>query len=119
MIAISLGMILAMPHKKEDPQRYGPDAHTNIMLFPESWILLSQEIAHPFHQKLRDQLNIDAMFAEASFATNIACIATYVNVAVDGDYSQQDLDKLFGIIVKRMRRKRGMLDDIGSEIIRL
>lgn len=104
-------------NKSTDPQRYGPDNHTNIMLFPQSWIDLSEEVSHPFHKPLRDQLDIDAMFVEASFNTNIACICTYVNVAVDGLYGMEELEKLFKIVIQRMRRKRGMIDDIGKEVI--
>lgn len=98
-----------------DPQRFGPDAHVNVMMFPESWVALAAELQ--YHPKLVEQLAVDALFAECNFATNVGCIAAYVDVALDDEYTMEDIDKIFKICVDRLRKKRGLIDGMGKDLI--
>jgi hypothetical protein len=74
--------------------------------FPEVFIQLSREILHPAHEKL-----IAVLEAEPTpeFSDKIATIAAYVNVALDGHYTQEDLEKVAGICLERLKKRREII----------
>lgn len=75
----------------------------HIVMFPEAIQELSQEIT--YHPELQEKLqwkensNLDA-------TDKIAVIAAYCDVALDGYYTAEDLEKIADICVKRLRQRR-------------
>jgi hypothetical protein len=75
----------------------------HIVMFPEAIQELSQEITH--HPELQEKLQ----WKENSNLTaedKIAVIAAYCDVALDGYYTVEDLEKVADICVKRLRQRR-------------
>ena len=78
--------------------------------FDERRNLLAQEVKN--HPDLAQQLanmqaeqGIDA----SEFEMRLAAVASYCGVALDGDYLPSDLDKLCGILVEKLKKKRTII----------
>lgn len=73
-------------------------AHPNFQYFHDNHIALNRELCLPYWEKLRELLrnhnDIDVQLAE---------IATYVEVLLDGHYERHDL---MGVLCRRMQRMR-------------
>jgi len=79
-------------------------SNVKLEFFPESRIALSREVAE--HPPLLELLK---KHPQAEFEIIIAEIALYCDVALDGNYTQEDLDKLCDILFKRLRTKRSSI----------
>lgn len=79
-------------------------SNVRLDFFPESRIALSREVAE--HPPLLELLK---KHPQAEFEIIIAEIALYCDVALDGNYTQEDLDKLCDILFKRLRAKRSSI----------
>jgi hypothetical protein len=75
-------------------------AHINI--FPDEVINLQRELVH--HPKLMELLR--ANHRADSWETKLAEIAKYCDVIVNGDYTEEDLVKLCGILEKKLMERR-------------
>jgi hypothetical protein len=51
-------------------------------------------------------MKLDALPLESDFVDKLVQICTYCNVAVDGDYTQADLDYLCDVCTMRLRQKK-------------
>lgn len=76
-----------------------------IEIFPESAIALSQEVQK--HPVLCKELSYLGPSAHLEF--KIAVIAKYVGVLMDGEYSEQKLERLFDILLERLRQKSKLI----------
>jgi len=68
--------------------------------FPESFIALSQELSN--HPELCRLLS---KYPPNEFEMRLGEIAAYCDVALDGDYTQDDLSGLCELLWKRLRAK--------------
>ncbi len=67
-------------------------------------IALSMEVKN--HQPLMEQL---ALYEMDDFGGKIGEIAAYCNIAMDGVYSQEDLDRLCKILYRKLLDKRKVI----------
>lgn len=81
-----------------------PQKYTNLVFFNDARIALDREIKH--HPELVAHLNNH--LAE-EFELRLLEIATYCEVVLNGDYTQQDLDEVCDILHKRLVFKRTKL----------
>jgi len=72
-----------------------------IVMFHQNRIDLDREIHN--HSKLMERL---ANHPADEFEIRLAEIASYCEVLLHGDYTPDDLDKLCGILFKRLLEKR-------------
>ena len=73
-------------------------------IFPEVFIQLSREIQHPLHVALQEKLLADTTAKD--FVDRLVIVATYCLVAVDGHYTEEDLEKVAGICLERLKSRR-------------
>lgn len=78
---------------------YGKWQYLNI--WPDSIIALQREI--PKHPKLVALLNNHAV---ADWEVRLAEVANYCEIVLDGDYLPEDIEKLAGILEKRLIERR-------------
>lgn len=71
------------------------------MMFPEEAIELSKEILH--HPKLQERL---ARHPSSEFEVRLAEIALYCDVLVDGEYTNAEIVRLCGVLVRKLKEKR-------------
>lgn len=76
-------------------------ARIKYEFFPESRIRLSREVPH--HSDLLEKI---AKLKQDEFEIILAQIATYCDVALDGTYTQEDLNKLCDVLYKKLIEKR-------------
>ena len=72
--------------------------------FSEAKIELMKEIRSGHHP----QLTLDIVASDGSTAAVIGEIAAYVNVILDGAYSEQDFEDLFPLLIEKLRDKRAI-----------
>ncbi len=72
-----------------------------LEFFSEGKIALAREITQ--HKELQDQLIADMTNDEG---VRIGIIAAYVLVVMDGTYTQDDLERLYPILIDKLREKR-------------
>lgn len=72
--------------------------------FHHSRVELQKEVAN--HPQLIEQL---AAFSHKDFGGKIGTVAAYCNIAMDGVYSQHDIDKLCGILIDKLKKKRTII----------
>ena len=72
--------------------------------FPEVYLALDREIQH--HEELVGYLQ---NHPAVDFEVRIAEIASYVGIVLDDVYNQKDMDKLAGILLKRLQDQRVQL----------
>lgn len=76
----------------------------HLEFFPRERLDLAQEVKeHP------DLLKLLANHKADEFEIQIAEIAAYCDVILDGEYLQSDLDNLCTILVKKLRNKRSII----------
>lgn len=73
----------------------------NIQMFNGNRIQLSKEVKE--HPALMELL---ANHKQDDFEIMLAEIALYCDVMLHGDYTQEDLDRLCGVLVKKLMEKR-------------
>ena len=75
-----------------------------LEFFSEHRIALNQEVLqHPELQALLGTHPVDA------FEERLGEVAAYCGIIVDGYYTQEDIDKLCGILVRKLRDKRSII----------
>jgi hypothetical protein len=72
-----------------------------IVMFPPLFIAIQEEIYNN-HPALQAKL---AMRPNATLEEKIAVVAWYCDLAVDGSFSESDLEALFEIILKKLKKK--------------
>jgi hypothetical protein len=72
--------------------------------FSESRIALNEEL--PNHPELCELI---AKHPASEFELRIAEIAAYCELALDGYYSQEDLDKICDILVRKLKAKNSII----------
>lgn len=65
------------------------------------------QIELQYHPDLREQLA--APGAVKTFEDGVALIASYLDIVLDGEYTERDVAKLFGTFHSRLRAKRGAI----------
>ncbi len=75
--------------------------------FPMERIELNIEITH--HPELQRELLEIRELADNSFEVMLAGVAAYCEVALDGYYTQEELNKLCTILTNKLRKKRSLL----------
>lgn len=70
--------------------------------FPKERVELQREILH--HPKLLELLA--QLDANADFCDRLLQIATYCNILIDGDYTQEDLNRVCEACTTRLRERR-------------
>ena len=75
-----------------------------LEFFPESYIALSREI--PNHPQLCELL---AKHPPQEFEIRLAEVAAYCEVVLDGTYTQEDLEKLCDILVRKLKAKNSSI----------
>lgn len=80
---------------------------TYLVEFPTERIELNIEITH--HPELQRELIEIGSLGDFSFETMLAGVAAYCEVALDGYYSQEELNKLCTILTDKLRKKRSLL----------
>lgn len=75
-----------------------------VTLFDERRTALQREVKH--HPQLLELL---ANHPQEEFEVILAEISSYCNVALDGYYGEEDLNKLCGILYEKLKAKRGSL----------
>ena len=78
-----------------------PNKAMKLEFFSEGKIALAREITQ--HKELQDQLIADMTNDEG---VRIGIIAAYVLVVMDGTYTQDDLERLYPILIEKLREKR-------------
>lgn len=78
-----------------------------IALWPEEVIELNRELSHyEWHPDLVEiMLNLDPA---STFAERLGHIAAYCDLIVDGQYMPDDIAKICGELVRRLKEKRVM-----------
>jgi hypothetical protein len=77
---------------------------TKLEFFHPSRIALNLEVKN--HSGLLELL---AQYEQDDFIGKLGEIAAYCNIALDGVYSQGDLDKLCDILCGKLRKKRSII----------
>lgn len=75
--------------------------------FPPSWIALNREANK--HPQLLEDLRKEEGIDPTNFIQVLECVATYCEVIVDGEYLPADLDKLCGILTRKLYEKRTII----------
>lgn len=70
--------------------------------FPQERIELNKEVL--YHPEL--VLRLKEVAANAPFEDKLLVIATYCNILVDGDYTQQDLNRVADACTLRLKQRR-------------
>jgi len=79
-----------------------------IEYFPEVFIELQEELQS--HNDLLVKLL--QLPKDSPMELKIAEIATHVDIVLDGFYTAEDVEKLVGILLQKLKQKRGQLPDI-------
>jgi hypothetical protein len=82
----------------------------NITLWPEEVIELNRELASGLHPQLEGILGSLPAFVD--MPERIGHIAAYCELVLDGAYNPDELAKLCGILVERLKDKRTRPDGI-------
>jgi hypothetical protein len=72
----------------------------NLEFFPESYLALQEEIVN--HPRLCELI---VRHSPREFELRLAEIATYCNVALDGEYTQEDLNGLCHVLWRKLKEK--------------
>jgi hypothetical protein len=84
-----------------------------LEFFSPERLALQQEIMLDDHAALWPLL---AKYPASEFEMRMAEVAAYCDVVLDGYYSQQELDKLCDILVKKLREKRTLVITTGISL---
>ena len=76
----------------------------HLEYFHQARNALQQEVK--YHTKLVDRLGV---YHIDDFTGKLGEVAAYCNIALDGMYTQEDLDKLCDILVVSLRKKRTII----------
>lgn len=71
-------------------------------MFPEVFIELQKEIQQ--HEKLL--INLLQLPKDSPMEMKLGEVAAYCGIALDGVYTQEDIENLCEILVKKLRQKR-------------
>lgn len=71
---------------------------THLNIFPDEVINLQREIAH-YHPKLQERL---ANHPAHEWEVKLAEIGSYCSVILDGDYTEEDVVRLCGLLEKKL-----------------
>lgn len=76
----------------------------SLVFFPESFIALNQEVGN--HPELCARL---AKHPSQELEIRLAEIATYCDIILDGYYTQEDLERLADILVRKLKDKNSII----------
>jgi len=74
-------------------------------MFPPLALELNLEIVNHYP----DLANLLAKYPNRPLEVKLATIAAYCNVAVDGDFREKDLEKLFQLLYYKLKEKRTII----------
>lgn len=74
-----------------------------LEMFSPERLALQEELAHPAHQELWPLI---AKHPPQEFELRIAEISAYLEVALDGYYTQAELNKLCDILTRKLYERR-------------
>jgi len=78
--------------------------HIRLEMFSDARIALMREVKE--HPDLLFSIAEVMALGDGSWEDQLGCIAAHCYIVVDGAYSEQDLDKLYDILVFELKTKR-------------